>query len=101
MDDITGAIMTAAKLEKLRKEWERIRGQGGIRASELAHLARALHREERIKPGADHVWKSHFHDLPDVTISAHPSTTMNKYTARKVLDGLEEDVERWGQVVES
>jgi hypothetical protein len=99
--DITDGIMTSGRLRRLRRTLENLRRQGGIRAAALKRLATSLGRVERKKPGADHVWRSHFPGVRDVMISTHPSEAMNRFTARDVLDGLEEDLDRWEEMLES
>lgn len=91
--------MNYKKLTKLRKELKELRQKGGIKPRELEVLARALGRELHSR-GSEPNWVSNvFRDLSPVSIPHHGNKDLNKFTARAILDQLENDVERFEELM--
>lgn len=98
--DIIFDSMNRAKLEKLRKRVEELRNQGGIGSAELESLARALGRVP-FKRGKEPTWVNRtFTDLRPLSIPRHGSKDVNKFTANKILDELELDIEKFEEFLE-
>ncbi len=86
--------MNRRKLIKLKKKLSDFRNRGGIKSRELESFAKSLgrYRDDR---GKEPTWvNAQFPTLRPLSISHH-STDLNKYTARGMLDQLQEDVEKW------
>lgn len=89
--DITGDTMSPKKLKKLRKKIEALRRRGGISTGELEAIAQKLGRK-RHKRGKEPNWVSEILlDSFPISIPGHGS--LNKFTARNILDRLEQDVD--------
>lgn len=81
------------KLRRVRESIHRLRRAGGVRSVELERLARQLGRRRHAR-GKEPTWVSDL--LPDarpISIPNHPGD-LNRFTARVILDLLEEDAER-------
>lgn len=84
--------MTPKKLKKLRKKIADIRRRGGISAGELERIAQKLGRK-RHKRGKEPNWVSSILlDSFPISIPSH-GDDLNKFTARGILDQLEQDVD--------
>ena len=87
--------MNQKKLSKLRREVKAFRQKGGVKSRELESLARAFSRELHSR-GSEPNWVSTvFHDLRPISIPHHGGKDLNKFTARAILDQLENDIERF------
>jgi hypothetical protein len=93
-------MMDLKKIQKLRSEFERLRGSGGIRDTELESLARRLGRR-RANRGKEPTWVSEvFPDSRPVSIPSHPGN-LNRFTAGGILDQLERDLDRYEELLSS
>ena len=91
--------MNKKKLRKIEGEIQGCRGRGGIKPIELESIAHALGRV-RSKKGDEPTYISiPFPGLFPLSIPHH--SNLNRYTAGKILDQLELDVDRWKQEIES
>jgi hypothetical protein len=91
MDGIAYDIMKARGTRGLRRRIEALRQAGSVRPGELERLARSLGRT-RVKRGKHSTWVRYL--LPTarpVSIPNH-SGDLNRFTARAILDQLEEDL---------
>ncbi len=68
-----------------------LRRQGGVKSTELEQLARALGRKCSPR-GAEPTWVSVRPGFLPITIPHH-SQGLNKFTARSILDQLEQDID--------
>ena len=84
--------MNREKLKKLREEIDKLRRRGGIKPRELETLAMALGRK-RSPRGKEPAWVSEVAGCYPFTIPNHP-TDLNKFTARRILNQLEADIDR-------
>ena len=92
--DIIYDIMDRKKLLKLSRKLDGFRKRGGIKAKKLEGLAKAVGRKEH-KRGKEPTWVSAV--LPNrvpISIPSHGSKDLNRFTARKILDELEEDIDQ-------
>lgn len=84
--------MNATKVRRLRRDFESLRGRGGIKPKEMESLATKLGRKRHSR-GSEPNWVSEvYKDLPPVSIPHH--SELNRFTARSILDQLEQDLER-------
>ena len=91
--------MNSKKLTKLRREINGLRQKGGIKPKEMETLARALGRKLHSR-GSEPNWVSSvFPDLRPLSIPHHGGHDLNKFTARAILDQLENDIERFEKQV--
>ena len=96
-DDIACDTMNSKKLEELRQELASLRRRGGIRPNEMESFAKALGRKQDPR-GKEPTWVNpDFPILRPVSIPHHKE--LNKYTAKSILDQLEEDIEGWDSIV--
>lgn len=84
--------MNREKLKKLRGEIDNLRRRGGIKSRELEALARALGRKRHPR-GSEPTWISEVADCYPISIPNHP-TDLNKFTARRILNQLEADIDK-------
>jgi hypothetical protein len=92
--------MNSSKLDKLRQELDSLRKRGGIKSTELESLAKSLGRSKSDR-GKEPTWISiQFPSLRPLSISHHSTSDLNRFTARSILDQLEEDIEKWSQLLE-
>jgi hypothetical protein len=90
--DITGDIMSPKKLKKVRKKIEELRRRGGVSTGEIEAIAQKLGRN-RHKRGKEPCWISTILlDSTPISIPSH-CTDLNRFTARTILDRLEQDVD--------
>ena len=84
--------MPPSDLRQIREEIGALRSRGGVRSSELQRLARRLGRT--LSPRGKHpTWVSRL--LPAATplsIPDHGGKELNRYTARAILDQMEQDL---------
>jgi len=86
-------MMDLKKIQKLRDKIEKLRGRGGVNATELETLARQLGRK-KARRGKEPTWVSEiFPDSRPVSIPSHPRD-LNRFTAAGILDQLEGDLDR-------
>lgn len=84
--------MDHRRIKTLRREIDKIRRRGGIRATELEHLAERIGRERHPR-GKEPTWVHP--SIPQArpsSIPKHPGD-LNRFTARAILNQLEEDVD--------
>lgn len=94
-----GDIMNRKRLEKLRGVLERLRRGADIPRKELEGLSSKAGRRRRSQQTGEQRWESErFPDL--MPLSIPKSTPVKTYTARSVLDQLEEDLDRWDEILE-
>ncbi len=90
--------MTPGKTGKLRKRLSVLRTKGSLKSSEVESLARQLGRV-RHKRGKEPIWVSAlFPHLMPSSIPHHGGGRLNRFTARAILDRLEEDLEALEEV---
>jgi hypothetical protein len=83
--------MDKRKVERLRRKIAKIRRTGGIRSSELVRLAQQVGRRLHQR-GREPTWVSEL--LPGARPLSIPShAELNRFTARSILDQLEEDLD--------
>lgn len=85
--------MNREKLFKIRKEIEKVRRQGGVRASDLQRIARLVGRRLATR-GKEPNWVSD--SLPSsrpISIPDHGGRDMRRGTVRSILNDLEGDVD--------
>lgn len=84
--------MNAKRLQKIRLEIASLRRKGGVKSRELQSVAKSLGRSLHLR-GKEPAWVSDV--LPNafpISIPNHPGD-LNKYTARSILEQLENDAE--------
>ena len=87
-----GDIKGEQRIRKLRDRLNSLRAKGGIKSSEVESLAQALGRRKDAR-GKEPTWVNPgFPRLRPLAIPHH-SSDLNKFTARGILDQLEEDLE--------
>jgi len=93
--------MNTRKLNKIKKDIDGLRNRGGVKSSELESLAIRLGRDKSDR-GKEPTWvNKQFPYLRPLSIPHHGSRDLNKFTARGILNQLEEDIEKWEEVLES
>jgi hypothetical protein len=93
--------MNSSKLDKLRQELDSLRKRGGIKSTELESIAKSLGRKQSDR-GKEPTWiNAQFPSLRPLSIPHHGTSDLNKFTARSILGQLEEDIEKWSQLLES
>lgn len=91
--------MNRRKLNKIKQKVGGFRARGGIKSTELESLAKRLGRVKRDR-GKEPNWVSdQFLSLRPLSIPHHGSGDLNRNTARAILDQLEEDIEKWEEVL--
>lgn len=86
--------MNRKRLERIKQLHEALRHNKGIKSKKLQNLARSLGRKLDNR-GKEPNWiNPNFQDLRPVSIPNH-SVDMKRFTAKSVLDSLEEDIEHW------
>lgn len=84
--------MTVRQLKRLQARIEAFRAQGTVKAREVESIAKSLQRR-LVKPGKHPHWESIIlANRPPISIPHH-SKELNRITAGKILDQLEEDIE--------
>ena len=90
--------MNRRKLSKIKQYIDSFRNRGGVKSAELESLAKRLGRNESDR-GKEPTWiNRQFPNLRPLSIPHH-SRDLNKITARSILDQLEEDIEKWEEVL--
>jgi len=91
--------MDKKKVGRLRRKIANIRHAGGIRSTELARLAGQVGR--RLHPrGREPTWISEL--LPGARPLSIPSHgELNRFTARSILDQIEEDLDMISEQLEA
>ena len=93
--------MNRRKLNKIKQDIDGFRNRGGVKSSKLESLAKRLGRDKSNR-GKEPTWvNKQFPDLRPLSIPHHGARDLNKFTARGILDQLEEDFEKWEEVLES
>jgi hypothetical protein len=83
--------MTVMQLKRLQEKIESLRAKGTVKAREVESIAKSLQRR-LVKPGKHPHWESIIlANRPPISIPHH-SKELNRITAGKILDQLEEDV---------
>jgi hypothetical protein len=94
IDGIIYSIMNRRRLERLQRDWERMR-RSQQRASDLEGLAKRLGRA-LVNRGKHPMWESsEFDDLRPLSIPHHGGRDLPKGTRNSILDQLEEDLIHW------
>lgn len=92
--------MNPRKLNKIKQKIDGFRNRGGVKSSELESLAKRLGRDKSDR-GKEPTWvNKQFPYLRPLSIPHHGSSDLHKFTARGILDQLEEDIEKWEEVLE-
>jgi len=93
--------MDLRKLDKIKLDIDSFRNRGGVKSSELESLAKRLGRDRNDR-GKEPTWVNRqFPYLRPLSIPHHGSIDLNKFTARGILDQLEEDIKKWEEVLVS
>ena len=93
--------MNPRKLNKIKQDIDGFRNRGGVKSSELESLAKRLGRDKSDR-GKEPTWvNKQFSCLRPLSIPYHGSRDLNKFTARGILDQLEEDIGKWEELLES
>ena len=91
--------MNQKRIAKLRKKLDELRGVGGVRSSELARFAIQVGRSRHPR-GKEPTWVSdHLPDARPLSIPGHGE--LNRFTARSILDQLEEDLDMMSEGLEA
>jgi hypothetical protein len=90
--------MDRKKLEKLRTEFEAMKGSPQ-RGSDVASLAQRLGRK-RVNRGKEPSFESDF-DIPVLTIPMHGSRDLKRGTQRNIFMQLEDDFIAWEQYLDN
>lgn len=84
--------MSPRNLSKVRRDIERLRRKGGVKGRELEAIAKALGKE-RDPRGKEPTWvNKEWSEQRPLSIPSHPRD-LNKYTAKAILDRLEQDLD--------
>jgi len=86
-----GRVVILGEARKLRQELASLRKKGGLESREVEDFARALGRRRHSR-GKEPAWVSDVPGLRPVSIPDHPGD-LNRFTARGILNQLEEDLE--------
>lgn len=82
--------MDQKRLDKLRREIDKLRPKGDIKGRELRRLAEAVGR--KLSPrGKEPTWISE--RFPNRPLSIPGHTKVNRFTAMDILDQLEQDLD--------
>lgn len=82
--------MNQKKVDKLRREVEKLRRKGDIKERELRGLAEAVGRRRGTR-GKEPTWVSE--QFPARPLSIPAQRVVNRYTALGILDDLEQDLD--------
>jgi hypothetical protein len=98
-DDIIGDVMDPKKVRKLREELESLRRRGGVKSGELESLAARLGRRRAVR-GSEPNWVNDLsRSSRPVSIPHHGNSDLNRFTARGILNQLEEDLEKYEELL--
>ena len=93
--DIAGDIMNARKIEKWRQELGNLRGRlANISYDEMVGFAEALGRVRRKASTPHPMYDGPLSRRPSLSIPSHKGS-VPKWTAKKILDVLEGDIDTW------
>jgi hypothetical protein len=91
--------MNPGRLNKIKQDIDGFRTRGGIKSAELESLAKRLGRVKSDR-GKEPTWvNKQFPHLRPLSIPHHGSSDLNRFTARGILDQLEEDIEQWEELL--
>jgi hypothetical protein len=97
--DTTGGIMNRKKIAKLRRELAELRaGKYNLKRSDIVSFAQRVGRRPDTSRGKEPTYVSVFPQQNPLSIPGH--STINPFTALKILDVLEADLDKWEDLLE-